>query len=209
MWTLSVDPKLYNNMDEATKALSEAWNSVKPTLEHRYGNIRFFRVLEFGTKNNMPHYHVLIDGLRLNPEDVKWFRDMWRKHTGGRAHVVSIRDAGAARYVKKYLRKTFDAHGNRVKGGDAWAYWVTNAQFFSFSKDFLPDTGRIGTEEAYALICLALMLRTVVEEENYEYIGVCSAGFIGEPPPEIMNDEWLLSHGWYFDEYWGHWMSPG
>jgi hypothetical protein len=28
---------------------------------------------------------------------------------------------------------------------------VTNARFFSFSKDFLPDTGRIGTEEAYAI----------------------------------------------------------
>ncbi len=38
-------------------------------------------------------------------------------------------------------------------------------------------------------------------------IGVCRASSVKDPP-EILNDEWLFSHGWDQDVVYGNWLSP-
>jgi len=50
-----------------------------------------------------------------------------------------------------------------------------------------------------------------VPVEDYEYVGFCSS-FHMKDPPNVLDDEWLLDHGWFkYVDYWSgdmRWLAP-
>lgn len=132
-------------------------------------------------------------------------QELWDKHVAEQIDVTPIYNVNAANYVLKYLQKTFDDSGKVRYDGNAWCYWVTNSKFYSISEDLEPIEKVV--EKIIDLLHGYDAVIRLVECESYEYIGVCRASSVKDPP-EILSDEWLFSHGWDQDVVYGNWLSP-
>jgi len=66
--------------------------------------IRYFACGEYGEKNTLrPHYHLIIFGLSLRPEDKNLVKDSW-----GLGQVdIGIAEPASIRYVAQYINKKF------------------------------------------------------------------------------------------------------
>lgn len=86
---------------------SRAWEHFLKRLRRRYPDLRFARIVEL-TANGRPHFHVLIDQY-VPQKYVSWAF----AHCGGGsiADCRYIQPGRAARYVTKYITKTYDPEG--------------------------------------------------------------------------------------------------
>ncbi len=106
--TITVDPKLYNNIDEARIDLSKLWNRVWLRIKNRYEranfHLYFIKTFEFQA-NSYPHIHVLIGGVGKIPSNwlrsIKGMNKRWFKSIYLRGYDYK----GAFRYVFKYVIK--------------------------------------------------------------------------------------------------------
>lgn len=87
---------------------SLAWNTFLKRLRRKYPTLKFARIVEI-TRNGRPHFHVLVD--RYIPQRyVSWaFADCG----GGKVADCRYVDPGrSARYITKYVTKSFDPSSN-------------------------------------------------------------------------------------------------
>lgn len=209
--TLTVDPKRFKNIHEATEALKKGWNRVHRSLNRRFGNLTYLSVLEFGTENDMPHLHILIEKIHFSREGISWLRNLWEKSVGTFINVRQIRDQNAGNYVLKYLQKTFTEDGTSIAEGNAWCYWITNSKFYSTSVDVKE---RMLTMDEIRDDVLAAWLHYdivtgLLEPPQFEYIGIVPLSVLGSSPPKILTDQWLTEKGWLYSEEHECWFYAG
>jgi len=141
--TLTVDPKCFTNIVEASKDLNHAWNRLKSALQKKYGKgLKFLRVLEFGmgkrkgisfeNATHLPHLHIVISGIPYL--DYDWLQSVYPY----RIEAQKIRGSvDLNSYVSKYVRK-----GLCVNYTDNLLYpalyWLTNCRLYSVSRGLLP-----------------------------------------------------------------------
>lgn len=209
--TLTVAARNFNNIHEATEALKKGWNRVHRSMNRRFGNLSYLSVLEFGSKNDMPHLHILIEKIHFSKEGIAWFRKLWQKDVGTFIKVRQIRDLNAGNYVLKYLEKTFAEDGTAILDGNAWAYWITNSKFYSTSldvKERMLSNAEIRDEVLAAWLDYDI-ITGLLEPPRFEYIGTVSLSVLGDPPPTILTDKWLLEKGWLYSEDHECWFYAG
>lgn len=86
---------------------SKAWDTFLKRLRRRYPHLRFARIVEL-TGSGRPHFHVLVNHY-LPQKYVSW---AFSECGGGKvADCRYIQPGRAARYVTKYITKTFDPDG--------------------------------------------------------------------------------------------------
>jgi hypothetical protein len=210
--TLTVAARKFDNIHEATEALKKGWNRIHRSMNRRFGNLSYLSVLEFGGENDMPHLHILIDRIHFNKEDIVWLRKLWQKSVGTFINVRQIRDLNAGKYALKYLEKTFAEGGSALLDGNAWAYWITNSKFYSMSHDVKEMTFN-NAEMIWDVILAAEThyndLMRSLEPRQFEYIGIACLSDLGDPPPKILTDKWLLEKGWMYSEEHECWFYAG
>jgi hypothetical protein len=100
--TLTLDPSLLREGEDATKHLQCSFNKLRTYLRRKFGEAPvYIRVVEF-TQRGLPHYHILTDRYI----EQEWISRTWAGLGGGR--IVWIRRARIqqiARYLAKYLTK--------------------------------------------------------------------------------------------------------
>lgn len=216
--SLTIDPKRYKNINEATKALEAAWNVLLVNLKKRYGRVSFVRSLHFSKEHDIPHLYVLIDRIKITGEDRKWIFGLWMKLMGAFSvsntvqddvnerslvEVNNLQDAVSIRKAFFYMVKPLNGDG--LGCGNGWCYWVTNARFYSMSDD-VRDVGKSERDwEMEAIIIMHKLL--TVTDEGYVWLGIWYRKDL-EPLPVVLSDEWLEEHGCVYDEKWGRWLSP-
>ncbi|MBA7613772.1 hypothetical protein ES703_21028 [subsurface metagenome] len=111
-------------MEEAKKALNKIWRShLRPRLNpgetpRKYGVAGVFAAIEFGTKNNSVHIHLLYYGPYVNRQK---FQKIWKRLTGSwYVDVRLCRGARGVREVVKYISKG-------ITGNDHKAYEIEKA----------------------------------------------------------------------------------
>lgn len=142
--TLTIDPKAYYNIYEASKALNQAWNRLKSALQKRYGKgIKFLRILEFGTgkrkgvsfedATHLPHLHIVITGFSYL--DYDWLQSVYPYRIEAKLIRGSV-DLNS--YVLKYVKKglCIDYVDNLLYPA---LYWLTNCRLYSVSRGLLPS----------------------------------------------------------------------
>jgi len=210
--TLTVDPKRFNNIDEAVKGLKKGWNRVHPQLNRRFGKITYLAILEFGKLNDMPHLHIFIERVRFNAGDEAWLQNLWDKHVAEQIDVTKIRNTQASGYVLKYLQKTFDNKGAAIIDGNAWAYWITTSNFYSVSQD-LRERMVSTMEQAYNLIREEMYcyndVVALTERSLYEYIGTVESSLLGAPRPDFVTNQWLYESGFLYSDVHECWFYAG
>lgn len=141
--TLTIDPKCFTNIIEASKDLNIAWNRLKSALQKKYGKgLKFLRVLEFGTgkrkgvsfenATHLPHLHIVISGITYL--DYDWLQSVYPY----RIEAQKIRGSvDLNSYVSKYVRKGLcvDYTDNLLYPA---LYWLTNCRLYSVSRGLLP-----------------------------------------------------------------------
>jgi len=142
--TLTVDPKCFTNIVEASKDLNIAWNRLINALKKKYGKgLKFLRVLEFGTgkrkgssfeeASHLPHIHVVIYGISYL--DYDWLQSVYPYRIEAKPIRGSV-DLNS--YVLKYVKKGLcvDYSDNLLYPA---LYWLTNCRLYSVSRGLLPS----------------------------------------------------------------------
>ena len=100
--TLTLKPR--GSIPEALTHINQAWNRLSTRIRYKYGNVKYFKVLEPQHGTNMPHFHILLN--KFIP--TSWLNVQIQK--AGFGKIYKIKDASNEQvfnYVNKYLRKGF------------------------------------------------------------------------------------------------------
>jgi hypothetical protein len=206
--TLTCDPKRFENVVHATQELNVGWDRIRNQVKEHFGKLSYLCVTEFSQNHNLPHLHIILSDNTLHPCRIKWLRNLWDKHVAHQLNVEQIRNVGAVNYVLKYLNKTFDGDGNAIADGKGAFYWLTNTKFYSLSADLQPEP----TDEEIASGLIEELSKfdeidIWINEEAYEYIGVCRAES-SKAPPDVRDNKWLYAHHWDYNSEFEYWVSP-
>ena len=125
--------KTYYTTDEAIKSIASDWNQFLTELKHRYGDFRFFRVLEISDKLSV-HLHILIN--EYIPQEL--IVRLWtRIH---HSNICLIKRAGsykdAIKYMLKYLSK------DMAQPESNSYFYLYQKRRFSFSRHQLPEENK-------------------------------------------------------------------
>lgn len=134
--TLTTDPNLFYNMLDAVKSLKSNLNKLLSNLRHKYPNLTYFWVMEFGSKNYLPHIHLMIKDKVITEEDKRWITKLW-KHQARITDIRPIRNIYASSYVKKYLKKGLiptDKDEDNIKIA---LFWTTGTRTYGYSKNLI------------------------------------------------------------------------
>ncbi len=106
--TITVNPNLYDNIEDAHNDLSNVWNrvwtSIKKRYEHDNFHLYFIKTFEF-QHNSYPHIHVLIGGVGYISS--KWLRSIkgMNKRWFKSIYLRNYDYKGAFHYILKYIIK--------------------------------------------------------------------------------------------------------
>lgn len=99
--TLTYQGKEYDYGSLCKKDLQKFFKRLRKNIGDR--RIRYFACGEYGDLNKRPHYHSIIFGLSLRPEDQTIIRDSW-----GKGHVeFGAAEPASIRYTAQYIDKKF------------------------------------------------------------------------------------------------------
>lgn len=99
--TLTYKGEEYDNGSLSKKDLQKFFKRLRKNLISR--KIRYFACGEYGEKKARPHYHAIIFGLSLRPEDKQLIQDSW-----GLGHVeFGICEPASIAYTAQYIDKKF------------------------------------------------------------------------------------------------------
>lgn len=150
--TLTTDPNLFDNIWEANRHFSQAWNKFLSYITKRHGKRpRYVASYEYTKESGLMHAHIIIFGLSwLAPH--KDITTEWEKCGQGsinheyvihndqgkwhwtRAKPQKCKHKDPTSYLKKYLKKgLFDISSHDL-------YWLFNKRFMTCSRYFLPKS---------------------------------------------------------------------
>lgn len=107
--TLTLDPKRFSSLMDATNELTKGWNKLLSAWRHNKDSIpgwtgSFIRSVEFQESGN-PHLHVILLGAKW--VDLIWLRDKWENRYGlgtfVRSEKISNNHRKVIRYITAYL----------------------------------------------------------------------------------------------------------
>lgn len=95
-------------------ALQRYFKRLRKSLEGTDRKIKYFACGEYGDTTSRPHYHAIIFGLGLNPQDQTLIREKWPF-----GHVkIGTLTYDSARYVADYIFKKYDDIKHNITYGD-------------------------------------------------------------------------------------------
>ena len=184
--TLTVDAKRYKNVIEATTALQGLWDNLRRAIEYRFKkkHLNYAKVLEFTPKNDLPHYHILIEGVFFNKNDLSW---LYQETKQQREKIRPLRDVNLVYYLKKYFTKVYN-DVDKIKDTQAYLYWVTNAKVYGISADLQKRSNAC----AIKIKEFGWFMNLFDEGcyRGYEFVGIFDENDL-EPPPGVITDGWI------------------
>lgn len=114
--TLTVDPKRFHSIKQATKEVSKYWNRLLTRIKQEFPKVSYIKCQEFQTGykskkevgTHMPHLHVLLIGIR--DINYSWVRKIWKigRWVTVRKNEDYFRNSykKAMRYIIKYITKS-------------------------------------------------------------------------------------------------------
>jgi len=166
--TLTMDPKKYRNLAEATRQASVSWNRFMSRLSKQLGfRPPYIKVLEFQDSGN-PHYHVVLFGVESIGDHYE-LTEYLKKIGFGEIHYeykianrggswewanpkhkpTKLHNHGVKDYLKKYVEKMFNyeigvnSTEARVDDYKISLYFALDSRFFTYSYSLYtaPKTG--------------------------------------------------------------------
>jgi hypothetical protein len=158
-WTLkfefTLDPKKFLGLYDEFVFLPKLWNIIRIWIERNYGKFDFLRILEI-TKNNRPHFHVLV--VFRDEKMNRYFRTMSKRDKSKRFQGfyeklkdVSLRNNGGwvwvrtvqgnlriINYVMKYVNKSLSL----VNKAYSALLFASNRRIFAVSRGLRYFDGR-------------------------------------------------------------------
>jgi len=190
--TLTLDPKNFFNLYQASKEVSKALNRFLSYLKRKFKQkISYINVFEF-QRNGLIHLHLVLFGFKwLLPQKV--LSKIWQKYGMGKiVYIYKLVNDGVGfcwaknrpqkakenyidDYLSKYLKKSF----YEIK--ELALFWLTNKRFFTYSRDLKDDN-----EEE----------ENIRVKKGYEFLGVFDYEFLDkfEDDGDLINFIWEINH---------------
>lgn len=136
--TLTIDPKEFNSLNQAYRAIRKAWHKLANTIakdqQRGVGHVRawdgrYLLAVEF-QQSGSPHLHIVLAGCRWL--DADWVRENWHVGTFVRTDFIHDNRAKVVHYITKYMTKATD--GAELPLRHVALLWALNAKAFSTSR---------------------------------------------------------------------------